>query len=181
MGLRLRKKKDAMEFGQKNSGDRDALELAYLENADQWMDLLKKIKATFYFDHLTTLLAAVKDPKDDRYKERLKNAGKQAKNFKDKLKERSTSIDIQGSTQEYEDEVYQYIVPKYERKLLQLEAVYRDLLSEEFCYHVGTLGPAMDLFFLNVLLNRGAMADVFWKRCAQVLAINDSNVKVIFF
>lgn len=42
-------------------------------------------------------------------------------------------------------------------------------LSEDFCYHIGQLGPDMDLFFLNVLLNRREMAEIFWERSAQVV------------
>ena len=73
--------------------------------------------------------------------------------------------DAKGS----EESMHTFQLPKYEINLMVLEGIYRDLLSEDFCYHVGTLGSSMDLFFLNVLLNRVEMADFFWERCAQVL------------
>lgn len=172
-----------MKFAQKQLDySRDAVELAYLENAFQWTDLLKRIKESSNCVHLTTLLAAVKDSKDVRQT----RARRQSKDSKQKLKKRA-SLNLHPASEgnllrnlDYQDDWYNYVVPKYERKLLQLEGVYRDLVSEDFNYHVGTLGPSMDLFFLNILLNRRDMADVFWKRCAQVLAIKDSIVMIIF-
>ena len=68
-----------------------------------------------------------------------------------------------------EESIHKFMLPKFEKTLMLLEGVYRDLMSEDFCYHIGTLGSSMDLFFLNVLLNRVDMADFFWERCAQVL------------
>jgi len=68
-----------------------------------------------------------------------------------------------------EESIHKFMLPKYEKTLMLLEGIYRDLLSEDFCYHIGTLGSSMDLFFLNVLLNHVEMADFFWERCAQVL------------
>jgi len=79
--------------------------------------------------------------------------------------------DAKGSEEIMHSE-HKFQLPKYEIKLMVLEGIYRDLLSEDFCYHVGTLGSSMDLFFLNVLLNRVEMADFFWERCAQVLCID---------
>ena len=32
---------------------------------------------------------------------------------------------------------------RYEERLTLLEAVYRQLLSDDFCYHIGQLGPDM--------------------------------------
>jgi hypothetical protein len=56
------------------------------------------------------------------------------------------------------------LVAKYEKRLLLYEGIYKELLGDSFCYHIGCMGPALDLFFLNVLYNRMEMAEVFWRR-----------------
>jgi len=72
-----------------------------------------------------------------------------------------------AENQESQEEEFNLRLARYEKKLTLLEAVYHNLLSDDFCYHIGQLGPDMDLFFLNVLLNRREMAEIFWERSTQ--------------
>ena len=42
-----------------------------------------------------------------------------------------------------QSEEFNLLLASYEKRLTLLEAVYRHLLSDDFCYHIGQLGPDM--------------------------------------
>jgi hypothetical protein len=114
---------------------------------------------------VTALKLAVK--KDKKKSERLEkcNSGKQ------RAKEliRRFSLDSSSDEKTLLKGEFNFKLNSNEKRLLLFEAMYRDLLSDDFCYHIGALGPDMDLFFLNILLNRRDMAQIFWVRSAQVI------------
>ena len=98
--------------------------------------------------------------------ERLERCANQKKRAKENIRKNSShSCDEKF----LEKAQFNFKLNSHEKRLLLLEAMYRDLLSDDFCYHIGALGPDMDLFFLNILLNRRDMAQIFWTRSAQVI------------
>ena len=56
------------------------------------------------------------------------------------------------------------------RHLLLLHSIYDDLLGGYFRYTLGIEGPEFDLFLFCVLMNRKAMAEVFFRACQYPVA-----------
>ena len=53
------------------------------------------------------------------------------------LKEKIQSEGLDGKQMEAAE--FEFRLRAYEKRLLVLESIYRDLLSDDFCYHIGNL------------------------------------------
>ena len=185
VSFRLRKTKDVLNMA--TNGDLEPSMVKYIESGDSWSKLLSRIKqgpgSSGGHGHVDVLKSEVKsnasdDSRLNETKEK-KKAFKEARNpatvrqsrswLKSTLSFTQNQVQLENAATSanvsYDPKTYDsYLISKHERKLLLLEAIYADLLGEDFCYHIGCMSPEMDLFFLNVLYNRMEMADIFWQR-----------------
>ena len=162
LSLRLRKSKDVLEMrhNEPNLGK-------YVESGGWWFQLLSGMKHSEARGgaHVDVLKIEVKTrPPSLSGESRLEKA----KSLKDRmlsemLADQSTKEQLAALATGCSANDLFYIA-KHEKRLLLLEGIYDDLLGENFCYHIGCMGPEVDLFFINVLYNRMEMADFFWQR-----------------
>jgi len=149
--VRLHRKKDILEL----KAEKDHSEMQkYVENAGSWFELLSRMKQSKSNGmHVDVLKEKAKKQDEERLKKAIENK-------EDKKNQWNA---LEGDFDSTPEERLNFLVAKYEKRLLLLEGIYCDLL-EDFSYHVGMLGPYVDLFFLNVLYNRVEMATYFWEK-----------------
>jgi len=168
VSLRLRKTKDILKMDDDDFGP--ILE-KYTLNSGSWFQLLSRIKRlpSSGGAHVHVLKMGVKETRGFSARDsRLHDAKTLKKERSEKLKptpqdlhNEQTEAELHAAAQRSQSS---FLVAKYEKRLLLYEGIYKELLGDSFCYHIGCMGPALDLFFLNVLYNRMEMAEVFWRR-----------------
>jgi hypothetical protein len=157
VGLRLNRKYDILELrAPPNDDARHDDVIRYFQSAALWYELLSRIQESSAkeSDHLSLLKNAAKS---NTNRERLIRATKQKENART-MWENSPSDLMHGNSsssvtlRNRSDNEFNFRLSKYEKRLLVLEQIYRDLLGKNFEYHIGSLGPNVDLFFINVLV-----------------------------
>jgi hypothetical protein len=164
VSLRLRKSKDVLEMdhNEPNLGK-------YIENGGWWFQLLTGMKHSqgsggAHVDVLK-MEAKTQTPSLSGESRLEKTKSKKDKMLSVMLADQPTDEQLAALANEDKCSANDlFFIAKHERRLLLLEGIYHNLLGENFCYHIGCMGPEMDLFFLNVLYNRIEMADFFWQR-----------------
>ena len=73
---------------------------------------------------------------------KAKENGKDWKNWQD-LKTSETRDD---------EKIYEFLVAKFEKRMVLIASIYRYLLGPDFSYHVGIMGPAIDVRRFQSLL-----------------------------
>ena len=168
VGLRLNRKYDILKLTEEHNDQRlsphkrlspndDALVIRYFQSAALWYELLSRIQESSAkeSDHLSLLKNAAKS---NTNRERLNRAKEQKENARTMLENSTPSDLIHGNSsssvtlRNRSDNEFNFRLSKYEKRLLVLEQIYRDLLGKNFEYHIGSLGPNVDLFFINVLV-----------------------------
>jgi hypothetical protein len=168
VSLRLRKTKDILKMDDDDFGP--ILE-KYTLNSGSWFQLLSRIKRlpSSGGAHVHVLKMGVKETRGFSARDsRLHDAKTLKKERSEKLKptpqdlhNEQTEAELHAAAQRSQSS---FLVAKYEKRLLLYERIYKKLLGDNFCYHIGCMGPELDLFFLNVLYNRMEIAEVFWRR-----------------
>ena len=153
VGFRLHRKYDILELTAQDKSN--TLVSRYFQNAAHWHELVTKIKESWSkhvvakeSDHMLILKEAAKS--DARFADtngdRLSRAGKEKDEARILLENSQLDPSNSSSCE------FNFRLKKYEKRLLMLEQIYRNLLGKNFEYHIGSMGPDMDLFFLNVLV-----------------------------
>ena len=164
VSLRLRKSKDVLEMdhNEPNLGK-------YIDNGGWWFQLLTGMKHSkgsgdAHVDVLK-MEAKTQTPSLSGESRLEKTKSKKDKMLSVMLADQPTDEQLAALASKDKCSANDlFFIAKHERRLLLLEGIYHNLLGENFCYHIGCMGPEMDLFFLNVLYNRIEMADFFWQR-----------------
>ena len=124
----------------------------YAMQARAWTEIITRIKE--HSEYLGTLMKQVKD----NVKQGQGGRYQRAKELLEKLD--GTNV---------ENKEIWFSIARAEKKFAMIECVYRSLLSDDFCYFFGVLGPELDLFFFCVLMNHRELAEIFWQRSVQPL------------
>jgi hypothetical protein len=163
VSLRLRKTKDISNI---EDVEPNSSEEKYTENSGSWFQLLSRIKRSNGGKHVDVLKRGVNhhrgfSARDSRLHEAKRIKKERSEKFEEKLPE---GVQAEMMSRNLLRDQKLFLVAKHEKRLLLLEGIYNELLGDNFCYHIGCMGPELDLFFLNVLYNRMEMAEVFWRR-----------------
>ena len=78
---------------------------------------------------------------------RLKKANEVKEKNKGEVKKenRKDWKDLNTSETRDDEKIYEFLVAKFEKRMVLTASIYRYLLGTDFAYHVGIMGPAIDV------------------------------------
>ena len=78
---------------------------------------------------------------------RLKKANEVKDEIKEEMKKENGKgwKDLYTSEPRDDEKIYEFLVAKFEKRMVLIASIYQYLLGPDFAYHVGQLGPEIDV------------------------------------